>query len=330
MRKKEPAIELQEQPPQVLEGRVVVMPQSYLPKGKSSGKRGSSKGLFIGLVVALVVAIIGVFAVIYFQSASNQPQEPISEVPVITPPTIEEPEIVDEEPPVVEEVIEEPEEIIEEVTPQIDIPSVGVSLLPLGADTDQDGLTDTEELIFITSAAVPDTDADSFLDGAEVGNLYDPATPGALLEVSPQIKIIRNTDRGYELLAPAAWSASKQTPTGELFLIRPDSGPESFTIQMYENTERLTPVQWYQRNNTSADLNQFNNFINEAGWSGIQSNDSTLVIATFGDTGPGARAFIFVMYYNSGTATTMEYPSIWKMMLQSLAVLDDSAIQSVE
>lgn len=49
-------------------------------------------------------------------------------------------------------------------------------------DTDQDGLTDAEEVnVWNTDPLNPDTDGDTYLDGAEVDNGYDPNQAGGVL-----------------------------------------------------------------------------------------------------------------------------------------------------
>lgn len=51
-------------------------------------------------------------------------------------------------------------------------------------DTDGDGLTDREEVdVYNTDPLNPDTDGDTFMDGAEVRNGYDPNGPGKLLQI---------------------------------------------------------------------------------------------------------------------------------------------------
>ena len=51
-------------------------------------------------------------------------------------------------------------------------------------DTDDDGLTDRDEVVvFKTDPNNPDSDGDSYLDGEEVRNGYDPKGPGRLLQI---------------------------------------------------------------------------------------------------------------------------------------------------
>lgn len=54
-------------------------------------------------------------------------------------------------------------------------------------DTDEDGLNDREEVvIYKTNPLITDTDGDTYLDGSEVRNGYNPAGPGKLLTVPTQ------------------------------------------------------------------------------------------------------------------------------------------------
>ncbi len=55
----------------------------------------------------------------------------------------------------------------------------------LNSDIDGDGLSNCEEMfIYGTEPLDPDTDQDTYLDGEEVENNYDPLGPGKLFETS--------------------------------------------------------------------------------------------------------------------------------------------------
>ncbi len=57
---------------------------------------------------------------------------------------------------------------------------------PNAADTDNDGLSDREEVeIYKTDPLKPDTDGDGYLDGQEVKGGYNPLGPGKLLVIPP-------------------------------------------------------------------------------------------------------------------------------------------------
>lgn len=68
------------------------------------------------------------------------------------------------------------------------IPSVNTADLPFGLldvefDRDQDGLSDSDEIVLVTNASNPDTDGDTYADGIEVVRGYNP------LVASPNDKI---------------------------------------------------------------------------------------------------------------------------------------------
>ncbi len=305
--------------PSALDGRIYTMPSYYLPKAAKSKISQKTMLLIIGGVILVLIVVI--FSVILLRSTQTTqqvatPTTPIIETPVVIPPTDEPNETPIEEDP---EIIEEPETVDSAIT----LPAISIPTAQLATDTDQDGLTDAEEALFLTSPAVPDTDLDSFLDGPELVNLYDPSTPGALIEISPQVKIARNIPRGYQMLIPATWTSSLVIPNGDEFFIRPTDGTETFEIEIVDNTDRLTPVQWYQEQELGADLSLFNSFENDSGWNGIRSQDGRVVIATYGSTGVGARAFIFVMHYEPGVDSVLRYSAIWSMMMQSLSLLEE-------
>lgn len=316
------SVSLTEEPKIALEGRVTAMPEQYLPQAKKEFPM--KKLLIIGSVVIFIIVLVVISLLLINPSQPTAvPQPPALDEPS-APAVVPEEALEEPEPQVIEEEPDEEEEPLEEGDSLILIPTVGLADFEIDVDTDQDGLTDIEEQLFGTSAAVPDTDSDSFLDGAEIISLYDPAAPGALLEVSPQIKIVSNDLKGYQLLIPTTWSGLVDDPAGDRFVIKPTDGSEVMTITVYTNEDRLPVVQWFLEADPTASLTQFTNFKNEAGWTGVQSKDKTLVLATLGETGPGARALVFVIHYDPGAQALIRFPSVWEMMLNSLAVFESA------
>lgn len=307
---------MQESNPPV-KGRITSMPDKYLPKEKKQ----LSLPIILGIVIVAVVLVVGVVLVVLLSRPQSQPvlQQPIVNTPTTTEVDNTEPEV---EAPAQPEITEpEPiEEVVKNVGIDYDFSSIGKYQPSL--DSDQDGLTDEEEVIFATGQAVPDTDGDSFLDGAEVVNLYDPASSGAFLDISSNVKIAQNVQFGYQFLTPLNWTTVNETPSGESFLIKPLTGTESMRITIYENPEQLTVSNWLQSQVELNNLTQFLPFSNEAGFTGVKSTDNLFFVATIDDGGPGSRALMFVMEYQRGGATQIKYPSVWQMIVNSLAVLE--------
>ena len=88
-------------------------------------------------------------------------------------------------------------ETIEVAVPQSTISISDVQALFIDKDTDEDGLTDTEEATYGTEIDNPDTDGDGYSDGSEVENGYNPAGEGEL-----PITIELDTTSMFDTLAP--------------------------------------------------------------------------------------------------------------------------------
>lgn len=289
------------------------MPSVYLPKEK----KGLSSTAILAIVLGFVAVLVGVVVVLFLtREPASVPvtQAPVTELPPVQTPTPEVPPTPTPTP------VEPTPEVTPTPTSTVVLPQVISGSIPLATDTDQDGLSDREEQLYLTSASVPDTDQDGFLDGVELRNQYDPATPRALIEVSPQVKIARNDTLGYQMIIPVTWVATRVSSDGREFVVNPDQGTESFRVTVYDNIDRLSVTEWYQRQQPGANLTQFINFQNEAGWSGIQTQDHTLLIASFDDGGPGSRAFIFVFHYDNGQETSLRFMAVWDLMVNSLSV----------
>src|SRR3972149_7370002 len=103
-------------------------------------------------------------------------------------------------------------------------------------DTDEDGLTDSEEAVYQTNVNMKDTDGDSYYDGAEVASGFDPAKGGgAKLADSTSIKTYSNPGAGYSAPYPAGWAAGAAGGGGSGVMITSTTG-EFIQISVQENT----------------------------------------------------------------------------------------------
>jgi hypothetical protein len=72
-----------------------------------------------------------------------------------------------------------------------DAEEIALGTDPFNPDTDGDGLTDFEEVrIYKTDPLNPDTDGDGFSDGEEVRNGYNPNGPGLLIDIDRALQEI--------------------------------------------------------------------------------------------------------------------------------------------
>ena len=111
--------------------------------------------------------------------------------------------------------------------------------VPVGADQDQDGLTDAEEALLGTDPALSDSDGDGFDDLSELKNGYDPASRSGKLENSSYIK--NETIGSLRIMIPKSWV--KKAGMGNSIVI--DTGtPASFTIYLEQFASAQTLLAW--------------------------------------------------------------------------------------
>jgi len=149
-----------------------------------------NKKMIFGLIIGVIVIIIAGFFVLRLMikntSSTTQIKEEVKNTevtPVVTEPAAEE----------VNNVINQP--IEPTVTAPLDSDQDGLTdeeEVTLGADfnspdTDQDGLTDREEVkVYGTDPLKADTDGDGYIDGEEVKGGFNPKGPGKLLDINNQ------------------------------------------------------------------------------------------------------------------------------------------------
>ena len=151
------------------------------------------KWKIIVLVLLVFILVAGGVYIFYRKITTGVKTGPAVQQPsVVAPPVttpVEPPEEPTVPPTVEDDVLPPPPSVLPE-TPKdsdqdglTDVEEVELGTDPLSTDSDKDGLTDKEEvLLWRTDPRNPDSDGDSFLDGEEVSNGYRPDGPGKLFE----------------------------------------------------------------------------------------------------------------------------------------------------
>ncbi len=148
------------------------------------------------LLLAVVVILIGGGVAAYFVTRGRStPQAVLPAAIVETPQPQPEPQPQPQPQPEPQpEPATQPATETPATSPTIDTDGDGLSdarEVALGTnsnlvDTDADGLNDREEVeVYMTDPLNPDTDGDTFKDGEEVRNGYNPKGPGKLLQLPP-------------------------------------------------------------------------------------------------------------------------------------------------
>lgn len=199
--------------------------------------------------------------------------------------------------------------------------AISTTPLPSNTDTDGDGLTDTEELVYGTDAAKPDTDGDGFIDGrkvdattgavsGELAMLYNP-TGADKLEKSTIVKVVQNAAKAYQLLIPATWTINESS--GLLVVTPATTTGEFFQIRTYENTAGLSAQQWYQTTFPQGQVS-LTKTIAVNGLEGIVSPDGTSVYF-FKDTR------VFGLTYTTGSLSQVNFWTTFEMMKSSFKLV---------
>ncbi|MCX6779537.1 MAG: hypothetical protein NTU97_04940 [Candidatus Magasanikbacteria bacterium] len=285
-----------------------------VPK-RSNAKRSlnlSSPKFVITAIVILMVVVVGGFSYYYINQAQVarqkilDAQKPLPQ-PVVVPPVETIPT-----PPV--EVPVEATSTPAVVTPQ----PVSFAVFPFknytkAADTDNDELTNIEEVIYGTLADKPDTDEDGFPDGLEVINLYNPLgfKPVKLID-SGKVKNYVNPTYNYSVLSPLTWVVQALDANNEQVIFSSDTG-EFIEILVEDNPLKLSVSDWYLGQSPGVSASDLKTVTTKDGLVGILSPDGLAAYLPFEDR-------IFVIYYNIGLQAEVNFLATFKMMINSFKV----------
>ena len=184
------------------------------------------------------------------------------------------------------------------------------------ADQDQDGLTDTEELLYKTGVDKPDTDGDSYLDGAELITGYSPiAASGARLEASGLVKVYNNQAHNFRMLYPSPWIVQNAVADGSSVVMTSETG-EFVSVTIEDNPERLSARQWYLNQAPGIDATKVTDIL-VSGLSGVKSSDGLNVFL-------GSDTTIFILTYSLASQETANFVTTFEMMLRSFLLTNST------
>lgn len=177
-----------------------------------------------------------------------------------------------------------------------------------GRDTDSDGLTDVEELLYHTSSRLPDSDRDGFLDGNEVFNVYD---PNAVSPASLQDSLIMETlkVKDFVLLYPKVWTKkSSETEENTVFVV--PSG-ETITLGFETKVSNLSLVDWFSGTTVNAGEIKVSEGKIKSGFSALFTEDQMTVYVDLGE-------WVAIFSYQNTVKATVDYLQTFEMMMNSL------------
>jgi hypothetical protein len=181
-------------------------------------------------------------------------------------------------------------------------------------DSDSDGLTASEEVLFQTSPVNPDSDSDGYRDNIEIMNFYSPTdSTGIKLDQAGLVKLSTNQAQNFNFYYPTSWVVSVPDADGKETLITTGTG-ENFSISVKDNPDSKTSWEWYTQN-ISHDYNPSSvTIVNIAGHEAIKTLDGLQAYVAAGTK-------IYVLKYTLNTETVIRYPSVFTFILNYFKIL---------
>lgn len=317
-------INIAEEPPV----EIKAMPEQFyfkkvkLPKEEKSGGGGSKTTMLIA-VGAVVIVLLAIAAYLFTQSlkpktAVTPPANtnvavnaPVNAPPVNVPVNV--PVNIPPAPICGNGICESGETSI---TCLADCPAaLPLPEAPLASaiDTDQDGLTDVEELLLNTDPSKSDTDGDSYFDTLEILNLYNPTgLAPQKIEETNLVKIYNNQIYNYSIFYPAIWIMRAIDETEQEVMFTSATG-EIFEVIVDENPNRLPLLEWYSLLSPETNLSELSDVTTKNGLLGKKSPDGLTAYFSSGDK-------IYVISYGVGNKTELNYKSTFEMILKSFKI----------
>lgn len=277
---------------------VKTLPPEFLPQPEKK------RNWFWVIVIAAVVLAAGGGAGAYIYLTKKNTPPPVvapEPTPEPTPPA-----------PIIPEPVPEP------VAPQPEAgpPSAETPLILQAApDTDGDGLTDEEEVLYKTNPQNPDTDGDNFIDGNEVFKLYSPIAGGvAQLADSGLVKFFTNDKQNYSVLYPISFGLDiiDATSTTKVAFTVPTG--ERFIITVIENNDRLSPLNYYLNAHPDVPITAISSASSRGGFTGITSPDGLETILDV-----NGKLFSFV--YDVDGNMTKRFAATYHMIINSVRLI---------
>jgi flagellar basal body-associated protein FliL len=137
--------------------------------------------------------------------------------------------------------------------------------LSMALDTDNDGLTDVEELLFKSDLNLVDTDDDTYEDSLEIKNLYSPSNtaPETLLGVGLVAEFISDLEK-YKFLYPVSWKVQKIDIDDSNIIFVSEQTSEYVEFKIEENPGELALNQWVKLKMQNLKLKFKANYFEEA------------------------------------------------------------------
>jgi len=184
-----------------------------------------------------------------------------------------------------------------------------ITPLPAAFDQDNDGLTALEEQLYGTDAAKADSDNDTYLDGEELLNNYDPTRPKVNLANSGLIS--NYSSKFFSLIYPKKWRLKEQgTDQMEVLFVSPQG--EFVEMLILDNPNKMELKDWYRTEYPNADFNVLT-AMRIGGLSGYRSPDERTYYFLSRD-----KSLVYLLNYNVGSLQETNFATTFAVMIKNL------------
>lgn len=279
---------------------IYTLPPEFLPQ--AAKKKSGIIFLLIGVGVLLLAGGVGIA---YYVTRSTP------KIPASVPP----PAVVPPAPSAPTGSFSPPPPPVPETPPPTPPPATtGPHVLQNAPDDDSDGLTNDEELLFKTDPHNPDTDGDTFIDGNEVFNLYNPAQSAPVnLVDSGLVKVFKNTEQHYEVFYPSDFTLDIVDTTSTTVVAFQAKTGEQFIITATDNSEATAPLNYYLKMHPDVSITDLSSVTTKHGLLGIKSPDRLETLLA-GDK------MLYSLRYDPGNNTLKRYGITFEMMVSSFKI----------
>lgn len=172
-----------------------------------------------------------------------------------------------------------------------------------GLDSDQDGLTNSEEALLGTDPNKTDSDGDGFADGSEVKSSYDPAKKNGKLADSQYLK--KENVSTLDILIPTTWER-KPGLAGSVQILTGTPAVISIDLQPYATQQTL--LDWVVAQNMGAGAQDFAVDKTASGLDVVYSKDGMTAWLLAGNT-------VYKSHYNTNSALTKDFGTIFEYVM---------------
>lgn len=181
-------------------------------------------------------------------------------------------------------------------------------------DRDNDQFTDIEEDLFGTNKESADTDGDTYLDGSEVMNLYNPNGKDQLFKSGKIFDYYSQIYR-FRVLYPKQWTkAVNETDNNQGDLAFNIGNGHNIIIKIETNSTHQSIDDYYKGINDGQAALPSQKIISDT-WIGISSKDELVYYIT--DLN---KERIYIFSYVPGDNKSLDYIHVFKAMVKSLII----------